>query len=273
MKNTALVFIAALVALASTALGQAPAPNPIPTWATGAYADSAFTHSVTIGEHWPPPGVSLLGPVDSSEYYVVPVTILVPTGANPGGYPLRIYVEFPAIPFSSTPSGASALLQCFSEDMRGYFGYHARRIMIYFDRYSGSTPQNEIRQSIEPYDLPPERPVPPCLILNGVPGLNTNSPAYRALTGGCSCGLHSPVPGDDFSDLPTRAELPELWSLYDEYELQFAAISHWWFNQVAYDQDWDNADWFVELEEARQNLFILAHNDFITELIEFYYGS
>lgn len=273
MKQITLVFIAALVALASTALGQVPAPTPIPTWATGAYVDSSITHSVTIGTHWPPPGESPLGPIDTSDYYVVPVTILVPIGANPGGFPIRLSVSFPAIPLSGTPVGAAALLQCFSGDMGNYFEYSARHIMIFFNDNSGSIPQTEIRSRIDPYDLPPERPVPPCLILNGMPGIDTNSPAYRALTAGCNCGLHSPLPGIDDSSLPTRATLPELWALYDEYELQFAAISHWWFNQVAYDQDWDNADWFVELEEARQNLFVLARNDFITELIAFYYGS
>lgn len=281
---TSLISLATIALGATNVLAQGsggtPSPDPIPSWATGAYNDSdtALRMTLSIGEHWPPPGTAPLGPVYTSDYYTIPEDVDVPIGARPGGYRLYIGAEdrFPAPPLQVPPTPIDSCLELFfqlkvqSTTGIGHYG------IISLINQSGLLNREQMRDSISPLGLSHERPVPPCLLVGAHPGVDTSSPAFTSVVGshgsGCYClGPPESSTSPDMTGVPDRTEDPELWAIYDRFILKVAAVDYWWCVQISDEVDWNDPNWFAGLADANAELHTLVENDYITELLDHFY--
>lgn len=258
--------------------GGTPSPDPIPSWATGAYDDVSVTMTLSIGEHWPPPGTAPLGPVYDSDFYSIPQSVSIPLGCRPGGYRISISTpKFPELSLSNPPDSVDECFQNWYEAAILSTVRFGHSVLVIYETYTGSETQAQVRARVtSPYDLPPARPVPACVLLYGHPGVDTNSTLYQAVAGvgsGCNCGTHSPIAAVDISGIPDRTEAPDLWGIYDDYILKMAAIDYHWYEQMDEEIDWSDADWIDDLAEAYDEMTTLVVNDFLTDLEDYYWGS
>lgn len=280
---TLILLALTLLALPASAQGSGGTPSgpAIPTWATGAYVDSSVTMTLSIGEHWPPPGgASGLGPVDTSDYYTIPQTVVIPLGARPYGFPISIVTPypFPDIPLQQPPAPGDQFFQCwFEEGILATSNWGRNTLRVWYSNPDAPGSDGN-RTSVSPFDMPAARPMNAC-VLSSMPGMvsNGNTPLGIYLNANassvCACGLHTPLPTPDMTGVPTRIEDPQLWGIFDVFILKMAAVDYWWYQSVRNDIDWQDPDWMDGLADAYDEMKELVAEDYHHELQAYLSGS
>lgn len=282
--NLLIISILAIALYASLTAAQGGGGTPsgpaIPTWATGAYTEGSVTMSLSIGEHWPPPGTAPLGPVYTSDYYTIPETVLIPLGTRPYGYPITLTLPgvFPDLPLQQPPLPSDEFFQCwFEAGILATKNWGENTLRIWYTNPNQQTPE-QIRTVVSPLAMPGARPMNACM-LNVMPGLvtNGNTPLGIYLNANassiCNCGLHTPIPAPDMSGVPDRTQDPTLWGIYDVFVLKMAAVDYWWYESIRNDTDWQDITWMDGLADAYDEMKELVAEDYHQELEDYLYGS